>query len=42
MGVTCTVVHDVVTVKERMTEESYLFYAQEVDGAVWFFGEDVR
>lgn len=42
MGVTCTVVHDVVTVKKRMTEESYLFYAQEVDGTVWFFGEDVR
>jgi hypothetical protein len=42
MEVTCTVVHDVVMVKERMTEESYLFYAQDVEGNVWFFGEDVR
>jgi hypothetical protein len=42
MGVTCIVVHDVVTVKERVTEETYLFYAQDAEGNVWFFGEDVR
>ena len=42
MGVTCTVVHDVVTIKDRVTEESFLCYAQDVDGNVWFFGEDVR
>ncbi len=42
MGIACTVVHDVVTVKERVTEESDLFYAQDTDGSVWLFGEDVR
>lgn len=40
IGVTCTVVHDEVSVKDQVTEDTYDWYAQDKDGNVWYFGED--
>lgn len=40
-GVTCTVVKDVVRLNDEIVEESYDWYAQDKDGNVWYFGEDV-
>ncbi len=42
MGVTCVVVHDVVTKHGRIAEDTYDWVAQGNDGAVWFFGEGLR
>jgi hypothetical protein len=42
MGVTCTVVHDVVRTGDAITEETWDWYAQDKDGNVWYFGEDTR
>ena len=40
-GVTTTVVHDrVTTVAGRVVEDTYDWFAQDVDGNVWYFGED--
>lgn len=41
IGVTATVVHDVVIVEGQLTEETYDWYAQDKDGNVWYLGEDV-
>jgi hypothetical protein len=41
MGVTATIVHDVVYVEGQITEETYDWYAQDKDGNVWYLGEDV-
>ncbi len=43
-GVECVVVHDVVyegnnTDDENIIEDTYDWYAQDVDGNVWYFGE---
>lgn len=41
LGVTCTVVHDRVYDEDGLlTENTYDWYAQDVDGNVWYFGED--
>ena len=40
-GVTCVVVHDVVKKEGVLVEDTYDWYAQDVDGNVWYFGEDV-
>jgi hypothetical protein len=40
LGVTTTVVHDVVTVDGSKIEETFDWYAQDKDGNVWYFGED--
>jgi hypothetical protein len=40
MGVTCVVVHDVAKVGGIVEEDTYDWYAQDVDGTVWYFGED--
>jgi len=40
-GVTCVVVHDVVKVLGILVEDTYDWYAQDIDGNVWYFGEDV-
>ncbi len=40
-GVTCTVVRDVVSVDGVMIEDTYDWYAQDDEGNVWYFGEDV-
>ncbi|HET6463393.1 MAG TPA: hypothetical protein VFH33_06290 [Candidatus Krumholzibacteria bacterium] len=42
MGVTCTVVHDVVLEKGVVTEDTYDWFAQDKDGNVWYFGEDTK
>lgn len=40
-GVGCTIVHDVVKLDGVMIEDTYDWYAQDVDGNAWYFGEDV-
>lgn len=40
-GVTCTVVKKVVRLNDEVVEETYDWYAQDKDGNVWYFGEDV-
>ena len=40
MGVTTTVVKDVVSIKGEFVEFTYDWYAQDRDGNVWYFGED--
>jgi hypothetical protein len=42
LGVTCTVVHDVVKQKGKITEDTYDWYAQDKHGNVWYFGEDTK
>jgi hypothetical protein len=44
MGVKCFIVHDVVyegnsTDEEDILEDTYDYYAQDIDGNVWYFGE---
>src|SRR5262245_57280172 len=38
-GVTCIVVHDTVSAGGAVTEDTEDFFAQDVDGNVWYFGE---
>ena len=40
MGVTCVVVRDTVTLDGEVIEDTYDWFAQHDDGAVWYFGED--
>ena len=40
MGVTTTVVRDRVWEDGELVEDTYDWYAQDVDGNVWYFGED--
>ncbi|TMK67876.1 MAG: hypothetical protein E6G60_00100 [Actinobacteria bacterium] len=42
LGVTSVVVHDVVRVGDRVTEETFDWYAQDRRGNVWYFGEDTK
>lgn len=42
LGVTATVVHDVVSVKGRPEEVTDDFYAQDRHGNVWYFGEETE
>lgn len=42
MGVTCVVVHDTVTEKGKLLEDTFDWYAQDKDGNVWNFGEDTK
>src|SRR6266511_391260 len=42
LGVACTVVHDVVKVDGKITEDTYDWYAQDKHGNVWYFGESTR
>ena len=42
MGVKCVVVHDVVKENGRVTEDTYDWFAQDKQGAVWYFGEDTK
>jgi hypothetical protein len=42
MGVTTVVVRDTVTLDGVVIEDTYDWYAQDVDGNVWYFGEDTR
>jgi hypothetical protein len=42
LGVTCTEVHDTVTTNGRLTEDTLDWFAQDVDGNVWYFGESTH
>src|SRR5215470_12571595 len=42
LGVTCTVVHDIVYSDSVKSEETFDWYAQDDDGNVWYFGEDTK
>lgn len=42
MGVKCVVVHDTVTEKGRLKEDTYDWYAQDKQGTVWYFGEATK
>jgi len=42
LGVTCTVVWDRVWLEGELIEETYDWYAQDKDGNVWYFGEDLK
>ena len=39
MGIKCVSVHDVLTAKGEVREDTYDWYAQDKKGAVWYFGE---
>ncbi len=41
MGITCTVVRDKVYLNDDPIEDTHDYYAQDKDGNVWYFGEDV-
>jgi hypothetical protein len=42
MGVTCVVVVDTAMVDGEVVEITRDYFAQNIDGSVWYFGEDVR
>ncbi len=42
MGVKCVVVRDVVTLAGKIVEETTDWFAQDRQGAVWYFGEATR
>ena len=42
MGVKCVVVHDTVTIGGKIAEDTFDWYAQDKEGAVWYFGEDTK
>jgi hypothetical protein len=39
MGIKCVSVHEVLTSKGEVKEDTYDWYAQDKKGAVWYFGE---
>lgn len=39
LGVRCAVVHEVVSAKGEIREDTYDWYAQDKQGNVWYFGE---
>jgi hypothetical protein len=41
-GVPCVVVHDTVTQDGQVIEATIDWYAQDQDGNVWYYGEDVK
>jgi len=42
LGVSCTVVHDQVTIKGKVTEDTYDWFAQDKQGNVWYCGEATK
>jgi hypothetical protein len=42
MGVTTVVVHDVLTEGGNTVEDTFDWYAQDLDGNLWYFGEDTK
>jgi hypothetical protein len=42
LGVTCTVVRDLVWLDGELREETYDWFAQDAVGDVWYFGEDSK
>jgi hypothetical protein len=41
-GVTCRVGHDKVFMQGVLQEDTFDYFAQDVDGNVWYFGEDTE
>ncbi|MCP5180132.1 MAG: hypothetical protein H6993_15050 [Pseudomonadales bacterium] len=41
-GITCVVVRDTVTVDDELVEDTDDWFAQDVDGNVWYCGEEVK
>jgi hypothetical protein len=42
LGVSCTVVHDVIKAEGIVTEDTYDWYAQDKYGNVWYMGENTK
>jgi hypothetical protein len=42
LGITATVVHDLVTEDGVLVEDTYDWYAQDKDGNIWYLGEDTK
>jgi len=42
VGISATVVHDVVTEDGSVKEDTLDWYAQDVDGNIWYLGEDTK
>lgn len=42
MGVPVVVVRDTVSIDGELVEDTYDWFAQDTDGNVWYFGEDVK
>ena len=42
MGVTCTVIRDTVSIGGELFEDTYDWFAQDIYGNVWYFGEDSK
>ena len=42
LGVSCIVVHDVVTLEGEVVEDTLDWYAQDKAGNVWYFGEESK
>ena len=42
MGVSTVVVRDTVTIDGELVEDTFDWFAQDRDGNVWYFGEDVK
>ena len=42
LGIQATVVHDVVSEDGELVEDTYDWYAQDKDGAVWYLGEETK
>jgi hypothetical protein len=42
MGITCVVVRDTVTVDGELVEDTYDWYSQDLQGNVWYMGEDSK
>ena len=42
LGVTCTEVHDTVTLDGALIEDTLDWFAQDLDGNVWYFGESSK
>ena len=41
-GITCLVVQDVVTIDDELIEDTDDWFAQDLDGNVWYCGEEVK
>jgi hypothetical protein len=42
LGISAAVVHDVVTLEGAVMEDTLDWYAQDVDGNIWYMGEDTK
>jgi len=42
LGVTCAIVHDVCYADGEVVEDTFDWYAQDIEGNVWYFGESSK